>query len=59
MSSLENISTLLPDRKIDVFGACEAFLNEHFSELAQVNGYKLLFKNRMGRRRGGLAFFCK
>ena len=57
MSSLENISLLLPDHKIDVFGACETFLNEQSSELAHINGYKSLFKHRIGRQRGGLAFF--
>ena len=57
MSSLENIPTLLPDHKIDVFCACETFLNKQSSKLDHINGHKSLSKSRKGRQRGGLAFF--
>ena len=61
MSTFNEFSIMLNSYQFDIISVTETWLQdtEYQRNYVQVNGYNTLFKNRTGKRGGGVGFYLK
>lgn len=57
MSSIDELTNLLPANQIDILGICETFINDKTHYNVKIPGYKFVDKNRLVHEKGGLGLF--
>jgi len=59
ISSIDELTRLLPRNQIDILGVCETFISDATKHNVKIPGYNFIEKSRQNHGKGGLGLFLK